>query len=115
MILRVVIFYSTGRVNSSYGLCSVNSLNYQNKYSICNEFEVKEAKIISVLNDLPIANTKEISLLNSVKNEYFKLSPLVVNTEKNFLLFLNLDKFDLEKDDSITLEFQSLKDNKNPN
>ena len=67
------------------------------------------------MNDLPIADTKEISLLNSVKNEYFKLSPLVVNSEKNFLLFLNLDKFDLEKDDSITLEFQSLKDIKNPN
>ena len=112
---RSLFFHSTERLQSSNGLCPENSLNYQNKYIICDEFEVKDAKIISVLNDLPIAETKEISLLNSVKNEYFKLRPLVVNTEKNFLLFLNLDKFDLEKDDSITLEFQSLKDNKNPN
>ena len=73
----------------------------------CVSNNINEAKIISFLNDLPISKGDELSLINNVKNEYFRYSPIVVSSEKNYLLLLNLTKFQLDKDDSISLEFES--------
>lgn len=105
-IKNSLFFYSSKEVNSSSGLCAKNIIDKINSEESCNKFYLKDAKIISVLNDLPISDTKEISLVNNIKNDNFQLKPMVVNTENNFLLFLNLNKFELEKDDSISLEFQ---------
>ena len=100
-------FSSASTINSSVGICGNNQKESYGPKVDCNKFEVKEAKIISVLNDLPISNTNEISIVNATKNEYFIHNPLVVNSENNFLLLLNLDKFNLEKEDSISLQFES--------
>ena len=103
----LIAFSSESTINSSFGICGNNQKeSYRSKVD-CNKFEVKEAKIISVLNDLPISNTNEISIVNATKNDYFIHNPLVVNSENNFLLLLNLDKFNLEKEDSISLQFES--------
>jgi len=109
-IKKTIIFNSSIAVNTSIGLCGVNSLLDEFLIPKCVSNYINEAKIISLLNDLPISKSDELSLVNSVRNDYFKYSPIVVNTEKNFLLLLNLSKFELDKDDSIVLEFQSLKD-----
>ena len=105
-IKNSLFFYSSKEVNSSSGLCAKNIIEKINSEESCNQYYVRDAKIISVLNDLPISDTKEISLVNNIKNDNFQLKPMVVNTENNFLLFLNLNKFELEKDDSISLELQ---------
>ena len=103
----LISFSSASTLNSSVGICGTNKKELYRIQVDCNKFEVKDAKIISVLNDLPISNTNEISIVNAIRNDYFIHNPLVVNTENNLLLLLNLYKFNLEKDDSISLQFES--------
>ena len=110
-IKKTIFFDSSTSVNTSLGICGVNKLLDNFLVSDCEPSDINEAKIISLLNDLPISRTDELSLINSINSGYFNYSPLVVSSEKHFLLLLNLSKFELNKDDSISLQLRSEKDN----
>ena len=105
-IKKTIFFDSSISVNTPKGLCGKNNLMEKFLIPNCVSNNINEAKIISFLNDLPISKGDELSLINNVKNEYFRYSPIVVSSEKNYLLLLNLTKFELDKDDSISLEFE---------
>ena len=106
-IKKTIFFDSSASVNTPKGLFGENNLMDKFLIPNCVSNNINEAKIISFLNDLPISKGDELSLINNVKNEYFRYSPIVVSSEKNYLLLLNLTKFELDKNDSISLEFES--------
>ena len=81
-----------------------------NNKSICDNQQVKYLKVFPTLNYLPISKTKDFSLLNNTYYESLKLAPIVINSEENFVLILNINEFNINKEDTISLKFITLED-----
>ena len=78
--------------------------------SICDNQKVKYLKVFPTLNHLPISKTTDFSLLNNTYHQSLKLAPIVISSEENFVLILNINEFNVSKEDTISLKIISLED-----
>ena len=81
-----------------------------NTKSICDNQKVQYLKVFPTLNHLPISKTTDFSLLNNTYHQSLKLAPIVINSEENFVLILNINEFNISKEDTISLKIISLED-----
>ena len=58
----------------------------------------------------PISKTTDFSLLNNTYHQSLKLAPIVISSEENFVLILNINEFNVSKEDTISLKIISLED-----
>ena len=108
---RALILKPHFKFNNNY-ICENNLIFLLNKNpnTKCNNKEVKYLKVFPTLNHFPISKTKDFSLLNNTYYQELELAPIVINSEENFVLILNINEFNLNLEDTISLKFISLED-----
>ncbi|EEE40360.1 hypothetical protein [Prochlorococcus marinus] len=108
---RALILKPHFKFNNNY-ICENNLIFLLNKNpnTKCNNQEVKYLKVFPTLNHFPISKTKDFSLLNNTYYKELELAPIVINSEENFVLILNINEFNLNLEDTISLKFISLED-----
>ena len=76
----------------------------------CENENIQFLKIFPTLNHFPLNKIVDFSLLNNIDYQSQKLKPIVINSEENFVLILNTKKFEINKNDTIAINFISTED-----